>query len=1800
VVIDVATATTIQIFQANVTVQSITTNAQIECITQTLTASTINASANILLDDGTIANSTINMAPGVSLVGESAYSGALIGDTVSGLIEMSQYCQILNGLTLNNATMMMLSGGGTGAIDFTTSGGGLNVFAGSATLTIGAGITFEGNSYEIGTNFGADTIINQSTIVAAGGGTITMNFQVNQADPSSFINEGALEVSDGETLSIQGPWTNASGATISATGATLDLDDQLNGSTNAWSNAGTINVNNCTLNLGGLFTLPGMGNFNQSANTVNLIGTLDNTGTTLALSPATGSWILDGGTLENGTLTETDGAELVFTTSGTLDGVTVDGNLDLAASSGGQAGQAAAADVVNGLVLNGTAYIGNAAGTAVAALYFANTETLSGTGTVVFGASNSDEMGGSGIWFAPTTLTIGAGITIYASVGSIETNATINQGAIIASPSGTACTFYVNGDVTNEGTIQAETGETLYVYNCTNTAGATINASGATLGLSGALTNELGGSVEATNSTVTLGDPNFNSTTNWSNTGSIDVRNSNLDLGGLFTIAAMGTITHTGDSINLVGTLNNTGTTLALNATTGSWYMDGGEIENGTVAESDGAELIFTGDNSTLNAVTVDGDLDLTGNLVAPTPFPFNEVDAFVINGLMLNGTAYLGNASGTMYGVLYFNNTETLSGTGTVDFGENGSNAISNYWDFATGLTIGPGITIRGTSGAIENFDQSINVVDEGAIVVDSNGGIGSLLNDTDFSGGTAGGVSVPIDTSAVTNPAPQAVYQTERYGTFSYTLPNLTPNGSYSVTLGFAELDAGWPGEKLMNVSINGTQVLTSFDVFATTGARYKAVDETFPATANNLGQVVINFSPAAGSLLQASVNEIELDSGNKQVLAINAGGFPGSTGIGFDTSAPLYIDDPGYLSTPNNGYIDIDNSVLGNTHNALQYQVSGTLAFVGWASASSPQLFEAMSDDMGATPAGFINNFAYGTLSLPNATYVELVDQSQNSGSSQPEAVYADKLVVAAGATLNLNGLHLYVGSEQVAGTIVGGTVTVVNLPPPAITSPGMAAVDENSTLAFTGGNALNVSDPGGTAEQLTLSVSNGTLAVNPAANVTVTGNGTGSVVISGQIAGVDSVVASLVYSPAPGYSGSDLLSISDEDMANGLLGSTSTALIINGYPAFQSPGSINVNENEHFTFAGSIAVWDTAASGTSDSLTLLVNDGTLALGSTSGLNFVSGANNSSSMTIAGTLTNLNAAVDGLVYAPTCLYTGPDSLQLSVADAADNLSSSASVAILVNALAPPAVAAPVSASLNENGSFTFAGTISAVDATAAGSSDSVSLAVSHGTLTLGSMAGISFSSGSNDSSSMTIDGTLANLNAALSGLVYAPNLYYVGFDSLQISMNDSIDGLAGSGSVALTVNSVPPPAVTAPATASLNENSSYTFSSSTISLTDTTASGASDSVSLSVANGTLTLGSTAGITFSSGSNGSSSMTINGTLANLNTALAGLTYGPNLDYVGSDTLRIAVIDSVDRLSGSGSVALTINAVAPPAVTAMTTASLKENSSYTFSSSAFRLADATASGASDSLTLSVAFGKLALGSTSGLTFSSGANNSSSMTVTGTLANLNAALSGLVYTPTSGFSGHDSLALSLADSIDKLTGSASVAIAVNPYVTAPATANVLENASYTFSSSGGDPISATDGGAVGSSDSLTLTVLHGKLTLSSLTGLTIKSGANGSSSITVQGTLANLNAALNGLVYTPALGYTGLDTLTVTIADSGDGLSGSASVALTVAMKKISPAITMAAPVAVSSNSIVDDPSDQWAGVSAAVDLLNS
>jgi hypothetical protein len=120
-----------------------------------------------------------------------------------------------------------------------------------------------------------------------------------------------------------------------------------------------------------------------------------------------------------------------------------------------------------------------------------------------------------------------------------------------------------------------------------------------------------------------------------------------------------------------------------------------------------------------------------------------------------------------------------------------------------------------------------------------------GAFIADKYYDGGqVANNNTGAVDVTGVANPAPQAVYQTERYGDFTYTIPNLTPGASYKVRLHFTEDYVTAKGDRVFNVSINDKDVLSNFDIYAEAGAQNKAVIKEFQAAANKDGKLVISF--------------------------------------------------------------------------------------------------------------------------------------------------------------------------------------------------------------------------------------------------------------------------------------------------------------------------------------------------------------------------------------------------------------------------------------------------------------------------------------------------------------------------------------------------------------------------------------------------------------------------------------------------------------------------------------------------------------------------------------------------------------------------------------------------------------------------------------------------------------------------------------------------------------------------------------------------------------------------------------------
>jgi fibronectin type 3 domain-containing protein len=148
------------------------------------------------------------------------------------------------------------------------------------------------------------------------------------------------------------------------------------------------------------------------------------------------------------------------------------------------------------------------------------------------------------------------------------------------------------------------------------------------------------------------------------------------------------------------------------------------------------------------------------------------------------------------------------------------------------------------------------------GAAVSNVNGGDNSFVADEDFStGGTTYSVtnSITIPTSIASSAAPAAVYQSARQGAVTYTLPGLVAGTTYIVRLHFAELYFTAAGDRQFNVAINGSTVLTNFDIYATAGAAYTAAVEQYTVAANSSGDIVVSLSGGAHD--QPAINGLEV---------------------------------------------------------------------------------------------------------------------------------------------------------------------------------------------------------------------------------------------------------------------------------------------------------------------------------------------------------------------------------------------------------------------------------------------------------------------------------------------------------------------------------------------------------------------------------------------------------------------------------------------------------------------------------------------------------------------------------------------------------------------------------------------------------------------------------------------------------------------------------------------------------------------------------------------------------------------------
>ncbi|MCI4066241.1 malectin domain-containing carbohydrate-binding protein [Micromonospora sp. R77] len=297
-----------------------------------------------------------------------------------------------------------------------------------------------------------------------------------------------------------------------------------------------------------------------------------------------------------------------------------------------------------------------------------------------------------------------------------------------------------------------------------------------------------------------------------------------------------------------------------------------------------------------------------------------------------------------------------------------------------------------------------------------------GTFATDAYFTSGTVATHPNVIDVSGVPGAAPTAVYQTERYGPSTYTLPGLTSQAAYTVRLHFAETYFTAAGQRQFNAAVNGQQVLTNFDIVGAAGAANKAVVREFPATASAAGQIVVAFTNGAAN--NATIDGIEVVPAAPATVRVEAGGTAAYT----DTAGNVWAADSGF------------------TGGAIADR--GNIAIAG---TSNPRIFQTERYGMSGYAVG-VPNGAYTVNLLFAETYTGITAAGQRVFNVDVEGTAINNIDIFAAvgrnaaltrtATVTVTDGQLNIGFTAVAQSALVNGIEIIGggaNPSPTTTSP-----------------------------------------------------------------------------------------------------------------------------------------------------------------------------------------------------------------------------------------------------------------------------------------------------------------------------------------------------------------------------------------------------------------------------------------------------------------------------------------------------------------------------------------------------------------------------------------------------------------------------------------------------------------------------------------------------------------------------------------------------------------------------------------
>ncbi|WP_421228201.1 retention module-containing protein [Aeromonas enteropelogenes] len=246
----------------------------------------------------------------------------------------------------------------------------------------------------------------------------------------------------------------------------------------------------------------------------------------------------------------------------------------------------------------------------------------------------------------------------------------------------------------------------------------------------------------------------------------------------------------------------------------------------------------------------------------------------------------------------------------------------------------------------------------------------------------------------------------------------------------------------------------------------------------------------------------------------------------------------------------------------------------------------------------------------------------------------------------------------------GPEVGGSIHLdispVNDAPVNVLPTDPQVAQEDTPFVIRGLQIKDV-DAGNSPIEIRLSVEHGTLNLPAGSGVTVVGNGTGSLVLTGTLADLNALLSGgVTYQGVQDFNGRDRLTMVTDDLGNtgsgGPLSDTDVLPIevqaVNDAPVNQVPASLSVKEDGALSLSG-ISVKDVDAGSAPISMALRVEHGILTLLGAAGAVSVQGAG-SNEILLVGSLSDINQLLDSqLHYEPAADFWGQDNLTITTSD-------------------------------------------------------------------------------------------------------------------------------------------------------------------------------------------------------------------------------------------------------------------------------------------------------------------------------------------------------------------------------------------------------------------------------------------------------------------------------------------------------------------------------------------------------------------